>query len=77
MIMMIVNRCPVDPDAVAEAYLLGTLPKERRRAFEEHYISCSKCVRRLQFTEDFVLAVRQAAANLESCTEQVHEGAIQ
>jgi hypothetical protein len=65
---MILDRCPVDPDAVAEAYLLGTLPREGGTAFEEHYIGCPDCVERLQFTEEFLLAVRPAAAHLRSLT---------
>ena len=69
MISMVVDRCPLDPDAVAEAYLLGTLPPEQRRAFEEHYIGCPLCGDRLQFTEHFVLAVRRATARLRSSTE--------
>jgi hypothetical protein len=68
MMYMVADRCPVDPDAVAEEYLLGTLPKTQRVAFEEHYIGCPQCSERLQFTEDFVLAVRRAAARLRTCT---------
>jgi hypothetical protein len=68
MMSMDGDRCPVDPDAVAEEYLLGTLPKAQRLIFEEHYIGCPQCSERLQFTEDFVLAVRRAAARLRTCT---------
>jgi hypothetical protein len=63
-VTMIVDRCPVDPDEIAEAYLLGTLPKERQAAFEEHFIGCPQCGDRLQFTEEFVSAVRRVAAGL-------------
>jgi anti-sigma factor RsiW len=63
-IAMIVDSCPVRPDEIAEAYLLGTLPKERRAAFEEHFIGCPQCGDRLQFTEEFVLAVRRVAAGM-------------
>jgi len=63
-VTMIVDRCPVDPDEIAESYLLGTLPKERRAAFEEHFIGCPQCGDRLQFTEEFVSAVRRVAAAL-------------
>jgi anti-sigma factor RsiW len=58
-------------------YLLGALPRERRTAFEEHYIGCPDCVERLQFTEEFVQAVRPAAAQLKSLTARAYEGAIQ
>jgi hypothetical protein len=77
MITMVVGRCPVDVDAEAEAYLLGTLPRERGTAFEEHYIGCPECVERLQFTEEFLLAVRPAAADLRSLTARAYESAIQ
>jgi len=77
MITMIVDRCPVDPDAVAEMYLLGTLPKERGMAFEEHYIGCPDCAERLQFTEEFLLAVRPAAAHLRSLAARECEGVLQ
>ena len=76
MITMIVGRCPVDADEVAEAYLLGTLPRERGTAFEEHYIGCPDCVERLQFTEEFLLAVRPAAAQLRILTAPAYVGAI-
>jgi hypothetical protein len=68
--------CPIDADEIAEAYLLGTLPRERGMAFEEHYIGCPDCVERLQFSEEFVLAVRPAAAQLKSLAAH-NEGAIQ
>ena len=61
---MVGDPCPVDSEAVAKAYLSGTLPAEQKAAFEEHYIGCPKCGDRLQFTEAFVLAVRNAAARL-------------
>jgi hypothetical protein len=77
MITMIIDRSPDDADAVAEAYLLGTLPTERGTAFEGHYIGCSDCVKRLQFTEEFLLAVRPAAAQLRGLTARPYEGAVQ
>ena len=73
MVNMIADHCPVNPDAVAEAYLLGTLPKGQQAAFEEHYIGCPRCGDRLQFTEEFVLAVRRVAASLGSRTSEVYE----
>jgi anti-sigma factor RsiW len=64
---MMVNRCPVDPDEVADAYLLGTLPREQQAAFEEHYIGCPRCGDRLQFTEEFIGAVQRVAVRLGTC----------
>jgi hypothetical protein len=63
-VTMIVDRCPADRDEIAEAYLLGTLPKERLADFEEHFIGCPQSGDRLQFTEEFVAAVRRVAAGL-------------
>jgi hypothetical protein len=61
---MKVVRCPADPVETAEAYLLGRLSHEQREVFEDHFISCPLCTERLQFTEDFIKAVRHAAARL-------------
>jgi hypothetical protein len=30
------NACPADPEAVAEAYIMGTLSKDQATTFEEH-----------------------------------------
>lgn len=61
---MVGDPCPANSELVAKAYLNGTLPEDQKAAFEEHYIGCPKCGERLQFTEAFILAVRNAAARL-------------
>jgi anti-sigma factor RsiW len=61
---MEVVRCPADPDETVEAYLLGRLPEEHSAAFEEHFLGCPRCSERLQFTDDFIKAVRHAAERL-------------
>jgi hypothetical protein len=71
---MIVDRCPVDPDVIAEAYRRGLLPKAQQAAFEEHYIGCPNCGDRLQFTQEFVLAVRRVAARLMISEEAYSAG---
>jgi hypothetical protein len=63
--------------ASAAAYLLGTPPRERGTAFEEHYIGCPDCVDQLQLTEEFLLAVRPAAAHLRSLAARVYQGVLQ
>jgi hypothetical protein len=40
------------------------LRRFREAQFEDHFISCPFCAERLQFTEDFIKAVRHAAARL-------------
>ena len=61
---MEVGRCPADPEETVEAYLLGRLAEEQSAVFEDHFLSCPRCSERLQFTEDFIAAVRHAAARL-------------
>jgi hypothetical protein len=56
--------CLVDPGEIAEAYLLRTLTEEQSTAFEDHFLGCPRCSERLQFTQDFIEAVRRAAAQL-------------
>jgi hypothetical protein len=58
------DRCPADPESISEQYLMATLPRAEAIAFENHFISCPRCSDRLQFTEQFVIAVRRAAARL-------------
>jgi hypothetical protein len=58
------DRCPADPEAVSERYLTASLSREEAVAFEAHFLSCPRCSERLQFTEQFVVAVRRATARL-------------
>ena len=62
------DRCPVDPDETAERYLMGRLSREDTVAFEDHFVGCTHCSERVQFTQDFVIAVRDAARRLRSRT---------
>jgi hypothetical protein len=61
---MEVGRCPADPDETVEEYLLGRLPEEQSAAFEDHFLGCPRCSERLQFTDDFITAVRNAGKRL-------------
>ena len=61
---MEVGRCPADPDGTVEEYLLGGLPEEQSAAFEDHFLGCPRCSERLQFTDDFIKAVRLAVDRL-------------
>lgn len=51
------NRCPADPEEIAEAYIMGTLTADDAAAFEDHYITCSKCAALLGEANDFVRAM--------------------
>jgi len=61
---MEVGRCFADSDETVEAYLLGRLAEEQSAAFEDHFLGCPRCIERLQFTDEFITAVRHAAARL-------------
>jgi hypothetical protein len=58
--MAIPERCPVDPER-ARAFLLNNMPADEACAFEEHYITCTRCADILDAT---VLAMEQAAQRL-------------
>ena len=60
------NNCPPDPEAVAEAYLMGTLSREQATAFEDHFAACNPCATVLQKTAEYVDAMRAAARKQRS-----------
>jgi len=61
---MEVDRCPADPDETIDAYLSGRLPEQQSAVFEDHFLGCPRCSERLQFTDDFITAVRHAAERI-------------
>ena len=60
------HKCPPDPEAVAEAYLMGTLSREQATAFEDHFVACNPCATVLQKTAEYVDAMRAAARKQRS-----------
>lgn len=60
------DECPANPEAVAEAYVMGALPKEQVIVFEDHYVTCEGCATVLSETIDYVDAIRGAAKTLRS-----------
>jgi hypothetical protein len=58
------NRCPADAQAVAEAYILGTLARAEAAVFEAHYIVCRSCAAAVQDAETYVRAMKAAAQRL-------------
>jgi anti-sigma factor RsiW len=58
------DHCPANPEETAEAYLLGKLPADEARAFENHYITCPKCAAILRQTDKYVVAGRRATERL-------------
>lgn len=51
-------------DDQLDAYVLGTLPRSRIAAFEEHLFLCASCQDRLALTEQFVHSMRRVAPRL-------------
>jgi Putative zinc-finger len=47
-----------------QTYLSGRMPEEQRTVFQDHFLGCPRCSEPLQFTEDFITAVRHAAERL-------------
>lgn len=52
-------------DGILEQYSLGTLPDAEVEKLEEHLLVCSACRDRLEETDAFVEAMRQAALKLQ------------
>jgi hypothetical protein len=55
------DRCPAEPDEVAEAYCMGTLDRAAAVAFEDHYVICNRCAEIVEATERYVRAMKAAA----------------
>jgi hypothetical protein len=58
------DRCPVDPDEVAEAYCLDTLDAADTAAFDEHLLVCDECWGIVEATDEYVRAMRAVAERL-------------
>jgi hypothetical protein len=52
-------------DDLLEHYAMNALAESKLAQVEEHLLLCSSCQDRLTETEDFLLAIRSAAASLE------------
>jgi anti-sigma factor RsiW len=65
-VITVSNQCPPDPEAIAEAYVMGTLTADEKTAFEDHYLCCEPCATLLQETAAYVDAMRAAAKGLRS-----------
>jgi anti-sigma factor RsiW len=72
--MQKLDRCPADPEATAEAYLLDSLPRNEARAIEEHYITCPRCAAIMRQTAEYVVAVKRAARRLRDSGKQFRFG---
>jgi hypothetical protein len=52
-------------DEQLEEYSLGLTPESALEAFEEHLLCCETCQRRLEESDQYVTAMRSAAAELQ------------
>jgi hypothetical protein len=58
-------NCHFDEEEI-ERYSMGAMPEEAMAPFEEHLLICEPCQLRLAQTDDYVRAMRQAAARLRA-----------
>lgn len=64
------NRCPADPEEVAEGYIMRTLADADAAAFEEHLLVCGRCMAAVDATDGYVRAMRDAARELRATPRQ-------
>jgi len=53
-----------EPEEVAEAYAMGSLSATDSGAFNEHLLVCRKCQAAVENAEEYVRAMRTAAAQI-------------
>ena len=56
-------------DELLESYAMGSLAEPELGEVEEHLLACSHCQQQLKETDDYVAAMRDAAARLEQADE--------
>ena len=57
------GNCPSDPDTTAEAYVMRKLSPQEAESFRTHLALCEQCHQRMAFHEEYVQAMRDAAAS--------------
>ena len=60
------DRCPAQFDAIAEAYVMNTLPSADAAVVEEHLLVCSRCRAAVEDAEHYVRAMKIAAQRLRA-----------
>jgi hypothetical protein len=58
------NECPVELEKVAEAYVMGLLPKEQAIEFEDHFTDCDTCATEVYEIADYAGAMNAEARNV-------------
>jgi len=59
------GACPDDPYETAEAYLMRRLDPAANAAYEDHYLLCGRCAGLLVAVDQYLRAMKAAAAQLE------------
>ncbi len=54
------RTCPLDPETVAEALVMGKLDPHRARRFARHCEICPSCEQEFHLAREFVTAIRAA-----------------
>ena len=56
--------CPAKPEEVAESYVMETLDSADAAAFDQHLLVCVGCLAIVVATDEYLRAMREAAARL-------------
>jgi hypothetical protein len=64
--------CPPDVEEIAEVYCMGRLPGEERIAFEDHFMTCTRCTYIVACADQYVRAMKTALRRL--CPRTVRLG---
>jgi len=52
----------IERHQLIEEYVMGRLPEAEAARFEDHYLTCEECIRRLDLAEKFQRGFRDVAA---------------
>lgn len=60
------DHCPADQEAVAERYVMESLPDADAAVFEEHLLTCGACQAAVEEADVYVRAMQAAAEQLRN-----------
>jgi anti-sigma factor RsiW len=58
--------CPPEVEEIAEAYCMGRLPSKERVAFEDHFVTCTRCTDIVANADEYIRAMKTALRRLRS-----------
>lgn len=70
------DHAAADADLVAERYVLGKLPDEERRRFEEHFVDCASCLDRLEAVKGLRGALKELPVDEVSAASRRKESLV-